>query len=178
MQAPPGSDSWQQEKAFLDYMFSSLGADALPEPNRRPAAAAGLSTPCDAPPQANGVSPEHGQQQQAAATSFVTAAASVTPAAVAGVGFDQLDNLCKLMQQLGELRDHNGRLQKRVQYLEDMKTLQEMHHDLQFFAARAAAAPTPDSASAAGVNAGVGPHAVLATPAAVRIGSLILFNFN
>jgi hypothetical protein len=37
------------------------------------------------------------------------------------------------MEQLGELRDANSRLQKRVQYLEDMKTLQEMHQELDIF---------------------------------------------
>lgn len=51
----------------------------------------------------------------------------------APAGLDHLDHLCRLMEQLGELRDANSRLQKRVQYLEDMKTLQEMHQELDIF---------------------------------------------
>lgn len=69
----------------------------------------------------------------------------------APAGLDHLDNLCKLMEQLGELRDANSRLQKRVQYLEDMKTLQEMHEELDLFvhhadgdAAASAAVPGAD----------------------------------
>ncbi|KAG8183129.1 hypothetical protein JTE90_024432 [Oedothorax gibbosus] len=46
------------------------------------------------------------------------------------VGLDHLDNLCKLMEQLGELRDNNSKLQKRVQYLEDLKTLHDMHKEI------------------------------------------------
>ncbi|GFU26966.1 uncharacterized protein NPIL_115582 [Nephila pilipes] len=49
---------------------------------------------------------------------------------VSKVGLDHLDNLCKLMEQLGELRDTNSRLQKRVQYLEDLKTLHDMHKEI------------------------------------------------
>jgi len=36
---------------------------------------------------------------------------------------EHLDNLCRLMEKLGELRDHNSQLQRRVQYLEDLKGL-------------------------------------------------------
>lgn len=43
------------------------------------------------------------------------------------VGLDHLDNLCKLMEQLSELRDANVKLKRRVQYLEDVKTLHEIH---------------------------------------------------
>ncbi|GIY26676.1 uncharacterized protein CDAR_29361 [Caerostris darwini] len=50
--------------------------------------------------------------------------------AVSKVGLDHLDNLCKLMEQLGELRDTNSKLQKRVQYLEDLKTLHDMHKEI------------------------------------------------
>ncbi|XP_035208606.1 myosin-2 heavy chain-like isoform X2 [Stegodyphus dumicola] len=46
------------------------------------------------------------------------------------VGLDHLDNLCKLMEQLSELRDTNNKLQKRVQYLEDLKTLHDMHKEI------------------------------------------------
>nr|CAD7433511.1 unnamed protein product [Timema monikensis] len=46
------------------------------------------------------------------------------------VGLDHLDNLCKLMEQLGDLRDQNSKLQRKVQYLEDIKNLQEMHKQL------------------------------------------------
>ncbi|CAL1296833.1 unnamed protein product [Larinioides sclopetarius] len=50
--------------------------------------------------------------------------------AVSKVGLDHLDNLCKLMEQLSELRDTNSKLQKRVQYLEDLKTLHDMHKEI------------------------------------------------
>lgn len=59
-----------------------------------------------------------------------------SPAAgpVSKVGLDHLDNLCKLMEQLGELRDNNSKLQKRVQYLEDLKTLHDMHKEVRCYA--------------------------------------------
>ncbi|XP_054717552.1 uncharacterized protein LOC129226949 [Uloborus diversus] len=59
-----------------------------------------------------------------------------SPAAVCGtgcttkVGLDHLDNLCKLMEQLSDLRETNSKLQKRVQYLEDLKTLHDMHKEI------------------------------------------------
>lgn len=46
------------------------------------------------------------------------------------VGLDHLDNLCKLMEQLSELKETNSKLQKRVQYLEDLKTLHDMHKEI------------------------------------------------
>lgn len=47
------------------------------------------------------------------------------------VGLDHLDNLCKLMEQLGDLKEQNHKLQRRVQYLEDMKDLHDMHRLLE-----------------------------------------------
>lgn len=41
------------------------------------------------------------------------------------LGFEHLDNLCKLMQQLGELREANVKLQRKVQYLEEVKPTHE-----------------------------------------------------
>lgn len=46
------------------------------------------------------------------------------------VGLDHLDNLCKLMEQLSELREANSKLHKRVQYLEDLKSIHEMHKEV------------------------------------------------
>ncbi|KAF4519631.1 hypothetical protein B566_EDAN003799, partial [Ephemera danica] len=46
------------------------------------------------------------------------------------VGLDHLDNLCKLMEQLGELREQNFKLHRRVQYLEDLRAIQDMHRQL------------------------------------------------
>ncbi|XP_064457832.1 uncharacterized protein LOC135368467 isoform X2 [Ornithodoros turicata] len=46
------------------------------------------------------------------------------------VGLDHLDNLCKLMEQLGDLKEQNSKLHRRVQYLEDVKNLHEMHKDI------------------------------------------------
>ncbi|CAB3369869.1 Hypothetical predicted protein [Cloeon dipterum] len=53
-----------------------------------------------------------------------------SPEAPSKVGLDHLDNLCKLMEQLGDLKDQNNKLQRRVQYLEDLRALQEMHKQL------------------------------------------------
>ena len=98
------SDAWQQEKAFLDYMYESLhhnnNGNAIETSNVATRGVVSKPDGCD--PSARG-------------------------------GLDHLDNLCKLMEQLGELRDQNSRLQKRVQYLEDMKTLQQMHQELDIF---------------------------------------------
>ncbi|XP_064109139.1 LOW QUALITY PROTEIN: uncharacterized protein LOC135217304 [Macrobrachium nipponense] len=47
------------------------------------------------------------------------------------MGLDHLDNLCRMMEQLGELKEQNNRLQRRVHYLEELQTLQEMHRHLQ-----------------------------------------------
>lgn len=47
------------------------------------------------------------------------------------MGLEHLDNLCRMMEQLGELREQNSRLQRRVHYLEELQTLQEMHRHLQ-----------------------------------------------
>ncbi|GAB6028380.1 hypothetical protein CHUAL_002547 [Chamberlinius hualienensis] len=46
------------------------------------------------------------------------------------IGLDHLENLCKLMEQLGDLREHNSKLQKRVQYLEEMRNLNELRSNL------------------------------------------------
>ena len=53
------------------------------------------------------------------------------PGVTSKVGLDHLDHLCRIMEQLGDLKEQNTRLQRRVHYLEDLKTLQEMHKDLQ-----------------------------------------------
>jgi hypothetical protein len=41
----------------------------------------------------------------------------------AKVGLNHLDNLCRLMEQLSDLKDQNVVLQRRVQYLEDIKLI-------------------------------------------------------
>lgn len=46
------------------------------------------------------------------------------------VGLDHLDNLCKLMEQLSDLKEANIKLKRRVQYLEDIKTLHEIHKEM------------------------------------------------
>ncbi|GIY25349.1 uncharacterized protein CDAR_60971 [Caerostris darwini] len=48
----------------------------------------------------------------------------------AKVGLDHLDNLCKLMEQLSDLKETNVKLRRRIQYLEDIKTLQEIHKEM------------------------------------------------
>lgn len=66
------------------------------------------------------------------------------------VGLDHLDNLCKLMQQLGELKDANVKLQRKLLYLEDMKSLHEMHQELRQSLSMPVTPVTPDTASSCG----------------------------
>ena len=40
-------------------------------------------------------------------------------------GMEHLDHLCRLMEQLGDLREQNSVLQRRIHYLEELKGLQE-----------------------------------------------------
>ncbi|XP_046406120.1 uncharacterized protein LOC124171025 isoform X2 [Ischnura elegans] len=75
---------------------------------------------------------ERKRQPSAPTTPLVAAPASEEQAGgPPRMGLDHLDNLCKLMEQLGDLREQNSKLQRRVQYLEDLKSLQEMHKRLQ-----------------------------------------------
>ncbi|XP_043210325.1 uncharacterized protein LOC122375160 isoform X2 [Amphibalanus amphitrite] len=50
---------------------------------------------------------------------------SATAGGSSKVGLEHLDHLCKLMEQLGDLREQNSLLQRRIQYLEELKGLQE-----------------------------------------------------
>lgn len=117
------AEAWQQEKEFLDYMFVSLhgGGSGGDESE-------------------SGRTRRSGQASCGGSTATVSNKSPVKTEAPAGL--DHLDNLCKLMEQLGELRDANSRLQKRVQYLEDMKTLQEMHQELDLFVSSDSATTT------------------------------------
>ncbi|XP_066994482.2 serine-rich adhesin for platelets [Anabrus simplex] len=98
------SEALQKEDEFLEYLMSL------------PAAAA-----------ANKKTEPQKQLMRSTSTYASTSSSGGGPK----VGLDHLDNLCKLMEQLGELREQNCKLQRRVQYLEDMKNLQEMHKQLQ-----------------------------------------------
>ena len=102
------SDALQQEDEFLEYLMSL------------PAATSGIK---DKPPQ------KQLPVQPPLMRSMSTQGENVNSGAKAGL--DHLDNLCKLMEQLGDLREQNSKLQRRVQYLEDLKNLQEMHKQLQ-----------------------------------------------
>ena len=102
------SEALQQEDEFLEYLMSL------------PAATSGAK---DKPPE------KLPPVQPPLMRSMSTHAAN-TPSGTK-VGLDHLDNLCKLMEQLGDLREQNSKLQRRVQYLEDLKNLQEMHKQLQ-----------------------------------------------
>ena len=144
-------EAWQQEKEFLDYMFVSLhhpgGATAATALATSTSASVIASASVTA---GEGAGTEVEQQQQGAASSGSTGSGKGNSRTGSGrrsglssnkspvikdapAGLDHLDHLCRLMEQLGELRDANSRLQKRVQYLEDMKTLQEMHQELDIF---------------------------------------------
>ncbi len=107
------SEAWRQEKAFLDSMLLQRSGNSR---QRTP--------PVPSPAPLN---------DETTPVEMASASSSVASVAEKPVGLDHLDNLCKLMEQLGELRDQNSRLQKRVQYLEDMKTIQQMHHELHIF---------------------------------------------
>ncbi|KAG1659562.1 hypothetical protein GQR58_022512 [Nymphon striatum] len=60
-----------------------------------------------------------------------TAIATVQPSPPAKgsnkVGLDHLDNLCRLLEQLGDLKEKNQSLQKRVEYLEGLRMLHDMY---------------------------------------------------
>lgn len=45
------------------------------------------------------------------------------------VGLDHLDNLCKLLEQLGDLKERNQKLERRVEYLEGLRMLHDMYKD-------------------------------------------------
>lgn len=105
------SDALQQEDEFLDYLMSL------------PAASSGAKEK------------QHKSQQKNVQPQLIRSISSYSGNAPSGggakVGLDHLDNLCKLMEQLGDLREQNSKLQRRVQYLEDLKNLQQMHKELQ-----------------------------------------------
>lgn len=104
------SDALQQEDEFLEYLMSL------------PAASTGAKE-------------KQKSQQKSVQPQLMRSMSSYTGNVSSGggakVGLDHLDNLCKLMEQLGDLREQNSKLQRRVQYLEDLKNLQEMHKQLQ-----------------------------------------------
>ncbi|CAL4136005.1 unnamed protein product, partial [Meganyctiphanes norvegica] len=127
------SAALQTEREFLDFMLSlpqvqkegpgRPGMQEVPLPqlheHHSPA-----REPLDEPPLSPGIVPP--------APVVVPAAPPVVGGGVqTRVGLDHLDNLCKMMEQLGDLKEQNTRLQRRVQYLEELRTLQEMHRHLQ-----------------------------------------------
>lgn len=62
-------------------------------------------------------------------------------------GFEHLDNLCKLMTQLGELRESNSKLQRKVQYLEETKRSQGIENHINFLEASSTVASSSSSSS-------------------------------
>ncbi|XP_059350540.1 uncharacterized protein LOC130693334 isoform X2 [Daphnia carinata] len=147
MNPTEAEEAWQQEKEFLDYMFVSLRHGSGGDENGAAESSRIRRT---------------GQQQQASSISCITTTANNTDISSTTnknlspvkpeAGLDHLDNLCKLMEQLGELRDANTRLQKRVHYLEDMKTLQEMHQELDLFVGSDSTASTSMHKADAGAD--------------------------
>jgi hypothetical protein len=105
------SDALQQEDEFLEYLMSLPAASTGAKEKQRKS-------------QQKPVQPQ-------LTRSISSYTGNVSSGGGAKVGLDHLDNLCKLMEQLGDLREQNSKLQKRVQYLEDLKNLQEMHKQLQ-----------------------------------------------
>ncbi|KAJ4434064.1 hypothetical protein ANN_16383 [Periplaneta americana] len=105
------SDALQQEDEFLEYLMS------LPAVSKEK--------------QQKLQQKQQQPVQPALMRSISTYGGNTSSGGGAKVGLDHLDNLCKLMEQLGDLREQNSKLQKRVQYLEDLKNLQEMHKQLQ-----------------------------------------------
>jgi hypothetical protein len=107
------SDALQQEDEFLEYLMSLPAASSGGKEKQKPQQKQQTPT----------------QPQLMRSVSSYSGQASTGGGAK--VGLDHLDNLCKLMEQLGDLRQQNSKLQRRVQYLEDLKNLQEMHKQLQ-----------------------------------------------
>lgn len=123
----------QTEREFLDFMLSlpqvqkegpgrpsPVKKEGAPRPHQQEEGPEPV--PQEAPP------PLRAESEQRSP--------SRAPATVGGVvttkmGLDHLDNLCRMMEQLGDLKEQNSRLQRRVHYLEELQALQEMHRHLQ-----------------------------------------------
>lgn len=115
------SAALQTEREFLDFMLS------LPQVQKE-----GPGRPQQVQKEAGGQPPqEMSPPPRSEHRSPTRAPASVGGVVGTKVGLDHLDNLCRMMEQLGELREQNTRLQRRVHYLEELQTLQEMHRHLQ-----------------------------------------------
>jgi hypothetical protein len=107
------SDALQQEDEFLEYLMSLPAASSDAKEKQKPQQKQSIPA------------------QPQLIRSMSSYSGNVSSGGGAKVGLDHLDNLCKLMEQLGDLREKNSKLQRRVQYLEDLKNLQEMHKELQ-----------------------------------------------
>lgn len=102
-------DALKSEKDFMEYVLSLPVENDLPEGKNLPANRE-----------------ERGNQNNGNLLKDSTASSSnkfnEEPDALNSTGgFEHLDNLCKLMTQLGELREANSKLQRKVQYLEEVK---------------------------------------------------------
>ncbi|XP_047106695.1 homeobox protein Hox-A3-like [Schistocerca piceifrons] len=113
------SEALQREDEFLEYLMS-LSATANDGTAAAPAAADSGSAQDSGVAEEEDPTPATGPVRSASASSQQPRTA----------GLDHLDNLCKLMEQLGDLKEQNTKLQRRVQYLEDLKRLQVMHKQL------------------------------------------------
>ncbi|EFX80681.1 hypothetical protein DAPPUDRAFT_318379 [Daphnia pulex] len=166
MNSSEAEEAWQQEKEFLDYMFVSLrhgdesGAAAAASESARirrtgqqqqqqqPSSSSSISYTTNSTSSTANSTAANNTDVISSTKSLTSVKTTDTPA-----GLDHLDNLCKLMEQLGELRDANSRLQKRVHYLEDMKTLQEMHQELDLFVGSDSAASASNMSTKADAGA-------------------------
>lgn len=106
------SEAWRKEKEFLDYMFVSLHHGGLVDAEEHlpdadvPEGEARRSVGTPTAPKSSMLpkTPIDGIPPTPLGPQSVSASGSTR------LGFDHLDNLCKLMEQLGELRDQNSRV--------------------------------------------------------------------
>lgn len=123
----------QTEREFLDFMLSLPQVQKEGPGRPPPAKKEGASRP---PQKQEGPKPVHEEEPPPQRAQSEQRSSSQAPASLGGVvstkmGLDHLDNLCRMMEQLGDLKEQNSRLQRRVHYLEELQTLQEMHRHLQ-----------------------------------------------
>ncbi|MPC32267.1 hypothetical protein E2C01_025575 [Portunus trituberculatus] len=123
----------QTEREFLDFMLSLPQVQKEGPGRPSPAKKEGAPRPLQ---QQEGPKPVQQEAAPPLRADSEQRSPSRAPATVGGVvstkmGLDHLDNLCRMMEQLGDLREQNSRLQRRVHYLEELQALQEMHRHLQ-----------------------------------------------
>ena len=125
---PDLSAALQTEREFIDFMFSlpQIQKEAIEKGHGHEVQQQPIQYQTEEEEHQQTDDCTHVQQNDKKISGRISGVGPVTTR----VGLDHLDNLCRMMEQLTDLKEQNSRLQRRVQYLEDLKTLQEMHRDM------------------------------------------------